>query len=1030
MKGDFTRSTFRKENHYSSVRMQQGRVQLDADWNEQLDITAHRVETETVDVVGHCGAPMHHGGFHIVAKPGDLATEEKTRPENQNPPALEPKGDVYITGGHYYVDGILCENEHIAAYTKQPDLPETKPVATKGTYLAYLDVWHRHLTALEAPHIREVALGGPDTATRTKTVWQVKVLRLGDLGMTVTCLSGKLPVWDDEIAPGLGRLAAQAETSAPSADPCILSPDSGYRRLENQLYRVEVHTGGKRGKATFKWSRDNGSIVTTWEKQDVNKLTVSSIGRDQVLHFASGQWIELTDDRRELWGKPGILVQLEKVEGQVLTIDPATIIDLDDPSATSVDKARFPHNPKIRRWDSDGQIKPTNANWIDLEDGVQVQFGAGTYKSGDYWLIPARTAAGNIQAGIEWPVNQITKKPELQPPHGIHHQYCWLALMQFDGSTWTSITDCRHIFPPLTELTSLLYVSGDGQEAMPGNKLDWPLQVRVVNGQHPVAGARVHFTLEAGSGTLSGSTVESTSDGIAECEWTLGTSGKQQVKAELRDAAGHPVPGQLIHFTAGLSVASEVAYDPSACPSLKDAETVQAAIDILCTMDRGGGCAVTVGPGGQYGTLEQAFGALKEKRDICLCLLPGTHEINKDVAVDNKNIITISGCGMGSIIHQKCPTLAFGANQILLYDLNVEVQNKRGSIILTGEEVAAERCRFERHVGMQGVGPLMRIAAMPSGRTNLSWKDNRMSAWWIETIPQGAKEVLLPSADVRIPKRTRNNLERLSKTDPYVEKETYDKTLEGVAKEVENLPREVRANWFDNRPGERIRRLPANARDASEKFYTLLTKDRPSIKMLKDSITAAFEAFHVFYYTIGLALEQGVGGWVEDTILNGYLALHYGEQFTPPRWNRTNEDQQQNKRSFADKYTYLTASPVGLNLRGNQILSVHSNADALMKIIDGILSGQIPGFEPDIGYQFMNVGDNRFQTNGNSFVCKSLIMNANNFSGAARPSDVAAYVIAEDGIFVGDLALDAQAAIETILKSSRTKKEANLVQVL
>jgi hypothetical protein len=38
MKGDFSRFTFKKEKHYSSVRMQQGRVQLDADWNEQMDI--------------------------------------------------------------------------------------------------------------------------------------------------------------------------------------------------------------------------------------------------------------------------------------------------------------------------------------------------------------------------------------------------------------------------------------------------------------------------------------------------------------------------------------------------------------------------------------------------------------------------------------------------------------------------------------------------------------------------------------------------------------------------------------------------------------------------------------------------------------------------------------------------------------------------------------------------------------------------------------------------------------------------------
>ena len=46
MKGDFTRSTYDRHNHYRSVRMQQGRVQLDADWNEQADITLHRIETD------------------------------------------------------------------------------------------------------------------------------------------------------------------------------------------------------------------------------------------------------------------------------------------------------------------------------------------------------------------------------------------------------------------------------------------------------------------------------------------------------------------------------------------------------------------------------------------------------------------------------------------------------------------------------------------------------------------------------------------------------------------------------------------------------------------------------------------------------------------------------------------------------------------------------------------------------------------------------------------------------------------------
>ena len=70
MKGDISRSTYRAANHYSSVRLQQGRVLLDAEWNEHADIGHHVDRTTTVDVVGPTGAPKHPptipGRFHAV----------------------------------------------------------------------------------------------------------------------------------------------------------------------------------------------------------------------------------------------------------------------------------------------------------------------------------------------------------------------------------------------------------------------------------------------------------------------------------------------------------------------------------------------------------------------------------------------------------------------------------------------------------------------------------------------------------------------------------------------------------------------------------------------------------------------------------------------------------------------------------------------------------------------------------------------------------------------------------------------------
>src|SRR5262245_49363864 len=105
MNGDFTRLTFRPENHYSSVRLQQGRVLLDADWNEQVDIQEHQRQTSIRDAFGDSGAPLHNAGFGLMTAPGSTDT-----------------WSGIISPGRYYVDGILCENELPVDFAQQPDL--------------------------------------------------------------------------------------------------------------------------------------------------------------------------------------------------------------------------------------------------------------------------------------------------------------------------------------------------------------------------------------------------------------------------------------------------------------------------------------------------------------------------------------------------------------------------------------------------------------------------------------------------------------------------------------------------------------------------------------------------------------------------------------------------------------------------------------------------------------------------------------------------------------------------------------------
>ncbi len=653
MKGDFTRSTFKPTKHYSSVRMQQGRVQLDADWNEQIDLTAHRVETETGDMIGLCGAPLHDAGF--VLSNGAIPT---------------------IGAGRYYVDGSLCENEQTLALDQQPDLPGFALPTDAGRYIAYLDVWQRHITTLEDASLREVALGGPDTTTRTKTIWQVKLL--GALPASLTC-QDEPEAWKNLLLAKTGQLSARAQAAPPDQNACLVPPSAGFRRLENQLYRVEIHTAGDLGAATFKWSRDNGSIVTRWLDKKNDDLIVSSLGRDAVLGFAADQSVELSDDTRDLQGGAGTLVRLTNAEGQALTIDPTT-------ATGSVTLADFTNNPKVRRWDSDSAqgvaLDPTtNDGWLKLEDGVEIKFGAGFYNVGDYWLIPARTATGNV----EWPQDTNTPpQPLPQPPAGIDHHFCRLAVIERDASGFTVVEDCRHLFPPLSELSPLTYVSGDGQEAMPDltqpatlTPLAKPLQVGVANR----AGAQVRFQITQGNGRLQGTgnsvDVATGSDGIASCTWELdAVTLVQQVEAHLLSDAGTPLP-LPIRFNANLSVASQVAYNPAQCSNLAGITNVQAALDKLC-QQHGGGCCITVGDGGDYARLDEALKDLLDKgeRDICLCLLHG-EQIVGGFQIEQKFgeralHIKIEGCGPGSRLILQEPWQFRGVQAITLRELAIE----------------------------------------------------------------------------------------------------------------------------------------------------------------------------------------------------------------------------------------------------------------------------------------------------------------------------------------------------------------------
>lgn len=426
MKGDFSRWTDPNAaaQGYAGVLMQQGRLHTDADWNEQVSLDARRAETALTDVIGRTGVPKDGGGFAVAPAPGGFS----------------------VSAGRFYLDGVLVENPDETTYADQKEgvtptaIDEIVDQGAQG--LVFLEVWKEHVTALEDERLQEVALGGPDTATRVQIRWRVGVMpspaqtEAARAALIEAARKGR-PLDIPEWARGTGALRAGTAEAAPSeTSDCLIPPEAGYLASENQEYYVEIHRGGTRSRATFKWSREGGSVLARLGRNEDDEFVLLGDRDDEALGFVSGGWVEVFDERDRFEGRPGRLTRLTLTDG-IATFAPG-IGDFDQMI-----------RPRVRRWDHGGASAnglPLSATATDLELGLQVRFEPGTYRTGDCWAIPARAATGDI----EWP--PVAGEDRDAPVAS----FCWgrryapLALITLGDEAVTDVVDLRADFPPLT----------------------------------------------------------------------------------------------------------------------------------------------------------------------------------------------------------------------------------------------------------------------------------------------------------------------------------------------------------------------------------------------------------------------------------------------------------------------------------------------------------------------------------------------------------------------------------------------------
>jgi hypothetical protein len=171
---DISRFLFQPQKRYSSVRMQQGRVILDSDWNESERIDDEEARRTLIEIVCAKGTP--NNGFLV----GEVSNETY---------------DFPLTSGSFYLGGLRFEVVPDEQFLTQTDwlqidadpanlLARPAPANLRrgnGSFrdrydLVYLRGWEQCVTAVEDSELRERALGGPDTSVRVRRMRRIEVL--------------------------------------------------------------------------------------------------------------------------------------------------------------------------------------------------------------------------------------------------------------------------------------------------------------------------------------------------------------------------------------------------------------------------------------------------------------------------------------------------------------------------------------------------------------------------------------------------------------------------------------------------------------------------------------------------------------------------------------------------------------------------------------------------------------------------------------------------------------------------------------
>ena len=453
MGSDKTRISYDEKQQYRGVVMQQGRVTLDADWNEAQQITSEEMRREALDFVGPTGTP--DDGYKISVPSAGLDAYD----------FQISQGTMYVGGLRVALNASFSERKigGIITYQHQPDwLKPAAPVpATPSHEFIYLALNEQEISAVEDSALREVALGGPDTAQRTRLIQRIRRTSIKGLSCGAA-LAEQIKVWRSiglEFDPQTMRLVSQStlkvnfEDASTPPDPCEPAAHGGYLGAENQLIRVRITDNNK-----LVWGFDNASFIYRIDEVGADNQTLKLKSRpvDDFHRPRAGQVVEAL----------GAMTQLSNGEYVADTVGHlSTLQSAYNPDAGTVTLAdalpaayQMPKNtPRLflRVWEQELKFAPGTPVTLG-ETGVQVilKVPAGKkFHVGDFWTFAVRPSTSTAV----YPQRYLAA---FQPPEGPRMWVCPLAVIEWNNKHQAVIADCREHFDNLVELTRRQRVGG------------------------------------------------------------------------------------------------------------------------------------------------------------------------------------------------------------------------------------------------------------------------------------------------------------------------------------------------------------------------------------------------------------------------------------------------------------------------------------------------------------------------------------------------------------------------------------------